>query len=273
MKSILISLFALSILFSCSSSTPLESIEESEIITEGIFPFDTDLSFACNICLLKDSIDIINTKVVNAKAMAEPLDSTLLSVLDSLNIELEEWKTEFKTNHKEVFQIELPERWNSKDPENVALQACLLEYAFDKLDSIERFQYLSEYTSYHYYTKVAELYKNIDTSTFKEADGDYALKFKGETIRNSPAEFPIYWGNALFHYYEIRNYIEDQKDQRLVKITGKHTNQLTQIEYLMFDKHESKANGLSSDSFEFLENDTTFQRLFKNYERAWLNGK
>ncbi|NOQ73629.1 MAG: hypothetical protein GQ574_16605 [Crocinitomix sp.] len=267
MKSSLCFLIVLSILFACDSSSTRENNEAPAIIEDAVFPFDADLSVACNICLLIDSIDIVHRKIVYSKAMAEPVDSSLLPIMDSLNIVLEDWKTELK---KET-RTEPTERWRYRTSERIALELCLEEYPLDRLDSARRFQDFFEYTSYNCYTNVGELYKDIDTSKFKEADGIYVVKFKGSTIRNSPTDFPQYWGNSLFHYYEIRNYIEAQKEQRFFKITGKYSNQLNQIEQLMFDKQEYNINVSSSGKIEFLENDTTFQRLFKNYERAGLN--
>lgn len=274
MRITLLLAFTIILLNSCKSSHSHDSVTTVEDNEKEMqyFDFDSSLTLSCNICLIKDSIDQIRTSLNYAKAYEEPIDSNLIKSQRKLEDILEDWKRDLKKNHKDLFEMELPENWSSRDPENIALQSCKKEYAFtDRLDSIQRLNYLFQYVCYSAYSDVGEMYPDIDTSEFDKSGGYYHLKFQGETVRIRNNEFPQYWENAVESYDSVRTYINGIKDVCVKQIAGKQMTQLSKIERLMFLEHVRIVNLESSGKSDFLLNDQTYQKLYKNWKQTWLN--
>jgi len=262
MKTIL-PLAIITILFiSCTSSHSNDTETEiNNTIKVESFDFDSSLSLSCNICLLKDSIDQIITTLVYANLYEDPIDSALINQNEELENILEKWKQEFKQNNKNTFDIE-----------NTAFERCKKEFTDTyKLNQTKRDEYLFKYVSYAYYSQIGEIDENVDTSQLKKIDGNYLLKFQGNTVLINTRKFPEYWKNGIIANTNIKNYIESIKNDCIQQIIGKQTSELSKIEMLMFLEQAKVVNVNSSGYLDSLLKDKIYQDLFHKWKKAWLN--
>ena len=184
----------------------------------------SEMSTACTICLLTDSLSDLDKQMATKYALNEPVDG-LRELIERIESEVDSLRTVLK-NEPGI---------GLSSPYDV----CGEEHPFDKIENKEeREQLFINYWAYddleydipHYLVEE-------DTAEFKKENGFYLVKNKGVYQRVPFDQFPDYWENVQTAYDNIESYISKKKNESVEPMGGKKIESLSKIELLMFEFH------------------------------------
>lgn len=276
-----------SIIISCAANHQ-ENNEKANLIkkTADEFLITDTTSLSCKICLLKDSIEKINSKIISYTFENKDITSLENDKL-KLDSSLLKMKTKLKNESHDFVYLDYAE--------TAALQQCLTEYPFnDVSDSVERENYFLQYVSYsnYNYTQLPTIFIEIDISDLKKVDDFYIVKVKGKNVKVKINRFDEYWKKVKETHQASFLHLEAKKNGGSMKICGRNVSQLSKIESLMFQKHSEKCNDdiityqkIDNEDFNdvrrlnhhlekirvYIDNDTVYRKLYEDFINAQFN--
>ncbi|WP_027418095.1 hypothetical protein [Crocinitomix catalasitica] len=242
------------IIFSCNENQH----EKSNLVS-----LDPSESLACNLCLLKDSIDHYNIASLKQTDKQDTLLDWRLKINQHLYDSLSK---KFRKENQTIFQSK-PGAIAYKSTEYGALEMCMKKYAFNLIeDKVERDQLFSSYVAYTFYNDLPIYNNEVDTSLIPKKDGFYILEIYGKTNRVKYEEFPVYWEQLMHKHVLANTYLTEKKNSIAKKLCGKTLNQMSEAEYAMFKEHVAIADDIDKNFTSIIHQDKIYQQLLADFK-------
>jgi hypothetical protein len=229
-------------------------------------------STACDICLLRDSIDEVEKQRAVAAATRETAEKqdALNALAEKLGNELDSleqvFERESSAEKKQNPDLTFENLSDSKNP----YAACRAVYPFDLVkDAKKREELFFNYKAYTDFVELPYFYMETDTADLPKEDGHYLVKNQGELLRIPFADFPAYWEKVELAHDALFSYVLDKRNESAEALGGKKIQDMSKIEILMLSSHGNTYESRQPVEYiQVIKNDERYAGLVVNFWKA-----